>query len=144
MACDILFDAIMMKVDDLDSSLRQFFDRMKTFVKEQAKKDGKPEQDSVFTQRDLRLALNASKSQCFRYMEDLELLEYVQKTGGYANRGFKYKIVFWDDMETVRQKIKDGLSEQLEKLNTTAGSTVVLGGSKEMNHHDAQHQGDTA
>ncbi len=138
MACDILFDAIMLKVDDLDSSLRQFFDRTKLFAKELAKKDGKPEQDIVFTQRDLRLALNASKSQCFRYMEDLELLEYVQKTGGYANRGFKYKIVYWDNMETVREKIKSGLNEQLEKLNGNAGSTLVLGGSKGVNHQDAQ------
>ncbi len=120
MACDILFDAIMLKVDDLDSSLRQFFDRTKLFAKELAKKDGKPEQDIVFTQRDLRLALNASKSQCFRYMEDLELLEYVQKTGGYANRGFKYKIIYWDNMETIREKIKSGLNEQLEKLNGDA------------------------
>ena len=118
MACDILFDAIMLKVDDLDSSLRQFFDRMKLFVKDLAKKDSKPEQDTVFTQRDLRMALNASKSQCFRYMEDLELLEYVQKTGGYANRGFKYKIIFWDNMETIRQKIKDDLNKQLDELVT--------------------------
>ncbi len=122
MACDILFDAIMLKVDDLDSSLRQFFDRMKLFVKELAKKDAKPEQDTVFTQRDLRMALNASKSQCFRYMEDLELLEYVQKTGGYANRGFKYKIIFWDNMETIRQKIKDNLNKQLDELVTKTNS----------------------
>lgn len=122
MACDILFDAIMLKVDDLDSSLRQFFDRMKLFVKELAKKDAKPEQDTVFTQRDLRMALNASKSQCFRYMEDLELLEYVQRTGGYANRGFKYKIIFWDNMETIRQKIKDDLNKQLDELVTKTNS----------------------
>ncbi len=117
-ACDILFDAIMLKVDDLDSSLRQFFDRMKLFVQELAKKEGKPEHETIFTQRDLRIALNASKSQCFRYMEDLELLEYVQKTGGYANRGFKYKIIFWDNMENIRQKIKDDLNKQLDELNS--------------------------
>ncbi len=136
-ACDILFDAIMLKVDDLDSSLRQFFDRMKLIVKELSKQTGKPQDETVFTQREIRLALNASKSQCFRYMEDLELLEYVQKTGGYANRGFKYKIVYWDNMETIREKIKSGLNEQLEKLNATT-KEVVLGGSIDVNHHDAQ------
>jgi energy-coupling factor transporter ATP-binding protein EcfA2 len=139
MACDILFDAIMLKVDDLDSSLRQFFDRMKIIVNELSKQTGKPKDETVFTQREIRLALNASKSQCFRYMEDLELLEYVQKTGGYANRGFKYKIIFWDDMNTMREKIKQGLNEQLEKLNV-----LVLGGSNEMNHHNATQQGDAA
>lgn len=115
-ACDILFDAIMLKVDDLDSSLRQFFDRMKTHVKEISKQTGKILTETVFTQREIRLVLNASKSQCFRFMEDLEQLEYVQKTGGYANRGFKYKIVFWDNMESMREKIKTDLHEQLNKL----------------------------
>ena len=125
-ACDILFDAIMLKVDDLDSSLRQFFDRMKEFVKQIAKENNKAPTEAVFTQREIRLGLNASKSMCFRFMEDLELLEYVQKTGGYANRGFKYKIVFWDDMETVREKIKTDLCQQLE----------VLGGSEGVNHQN--------
>lgn len=115
-ACDILFNAIMLKVDDLDSSLRQFFDRLKAFIKPMT--NGKPT-EAVFTQRDVRLALKVSKTQCFRFMEDLELLEYVQKTGGYANRGFKYKIVFWDDMETLREKIKKEFTEQLKKLPHT-------------------------
>lgn len=134
MACDILFDAIMLKVDDLDSSLRQFFDRMKEFVRHFGKENNKAPTETVFTQREIRLGLNASKSMCFRFMEDLELLEYVQKTGGYANRGFKYKIVYWDDMETVREKIKAKLHEQLE----------VLGGSEAMNHQKTHEQGDAA
>jgi hypothetical protein len=119
-ACDILFDAIMLKVDDLDSSLRQFFDRMKVYVKALLKQEPDSKKELVFTQREVRLALNVSKSQCFRYMEDLELLEYVQKTGGYANRGFKYKIVFWDDMEKMKSKIKNELNNQLEQLSDAA------------------------
>jgi hypothetical protein len=120
MACDILFDAIMLKVDDLDTSLRQFFDRMKDFIRKEAKEKGAKAQDLQFTQRDVRLFLNASKTQCFRYMEDLELLEYVQKVGGYANRGFKYKIVFWDDIEKTRSKVKEELNKQLNGLNHAA------------------------
>ena len=116
-ACDILFDAIILKVDDLDSSLRQFFDRMKQYIKAQAK--GRLT-EFQFTQRDVRLALNISKSQCFRYMEDLELLEYVQKVGGYANRGFKYKIVFWDDIDKIRQRVKEQLSKQLQQISHAA------------------------
>ena len=112
-ACDILFDAIMLKVDELDSSLRHFFDRMKGFIKQQCA--GK-QNEFQFTQRDVRLFLNVSKSQCFRFMEDLEQLEYVQRTGGYANRGFKYRIVFWDDMEKVREKVKTELLQQLAAL----------------------------
>lgn len=116
-ACDILFDAIILKVDDLDSSLRQFFDRMKEYITKLSK--GKLT-EYQFTQRDVRLALNVSKSQCFRYMEDLELLEYIQKVGGYANRGFKYKIVFWDDIDKIRLRVKEQLTKQLEQLKDAA------------------------
>ncbi len=116
-ACDILFDAIMLKVDDLDSSLRQFFNRMKEYIKKQAQnKSANTLSEFQFMQRDVRLALSMSKSQCFRCMEDLELLEYVQRTGGYSNRGFKYKIVYWDDMEKTRSKIKEELNKQLAQL----------------------------
>ena len=124
MACDILFDAIMLKVDDLDTSLRQFFDKIKEYIKKLAK--GQEASAFVFTQRDVRIALNVSKTQCFRYMEDLELLEYVQKTGGYANRGFKYKIVYLDDMEKIRQRIKEQLGAQLNQLNASGGTPLVL------------------
>jgi hypothetical protein len=128
-ACDILFDAIMLKVDDLDSSLRQFFDRVKGYIKKQA--SGVKEREFQFTQRDVRLALSISKTQCFRYFEELELLEYIQRTGGYANRGFKYRIVFWDDMEKIRDRVKDDLKKQL--------ALVVPAG---MEHQDPDKQGE--
>ncbi len=131
-ACEINFDAIMLKVDDLDSSLRQFYDLMKRHIKKLCA-TAKPN-EFQFTQRDVRLALNVSKTQCFRYFEELELLEYIQRTGGYANRGFKYKIVFWDDMEKIREKIKGELNQQLE--------AVVHGGSIGMEHQDPQLSGE--
>lgn len=126
-ACDILFDAIMLKVDDLDSSLRQFYDRLKGYVKKLS--SNFKEKELQFTQRDVRLFLNISKTQCFRYFEELELLEYIQRTGGYANRGFKYKIVFWDDMEKIREKVTADLKKQL-----------VAVGSKGMEHQNPQQQ----
>ena len=113
-ACEILFEAIMLKVDDLDSSLRQFFDKLKIYIEQQSQGKAKEYQ---FTQREIRLALNLSRGTCFRYMESLEQLEYVQKSGGYANKGFKYKMSFWDDIEKIKTKIKSELNKQLESMN---------------------------
>ncbi len=138
-ACEILFDAIMLKVDDLDSSLRQFFDNMKAQVKLISK--GNPS-DCQFTQREIRLALNASKTTCFRNFEDLELLEYIQRTGGYANRGFKYKIVYWDDLEKIRTKIKQELTDQLSQLNNLA--VPVSSASVERQNSDKQRKNSVA
>ena len=111
MACEILFDAIMLKVDDLDSSLRQFYDRLKQYTLKFAPKT--KEKEFQFTQRDVRLSLNISKTQCFRYFEELELLEYLQRSGGYANKGFKYKIVYWDEMDKIRERVQEDLKKQL-------------------------------
>ncbi len=105
-ACDLLFDILMIKIDDLDASLRQFFDNLKIYSKR------KPS----FTQRDIRLELNVSKTQCFRFFEDLTRLEYIQKIGGQANKGFKYKIMYWDDMEKMRTRIKKDLTLQLKQI----------------------------
>jgi hypothetical protein len=128
-ACEILFDAIMLKVDDLDSSLRQFYNRMKEYVLKLTAKS--KEKEFQFTQRDVRLALNISKTQCFRYFEELELLEYIQRTGGYANRGFKYKVVFWDEMEKIRERVMEDLKKQLVSV-----------GSQSMEHQSPHTQGD--
>ncbi len=127
LACEILFDAIMLKVDDLDSSLRQFYDRLKAYVMKLS--DSVKGKEFQFTQRDVRLALNISKTQCFRYFEELELLEYLQRTGGYANRGFKYKIVFWDEMEKIRERVLNDLKTQLVSV-----------GSSGMEHQDPHQQ----
>jgi len=114
-ACEILLDAIILKVDDLDASLRQFFNRMKAYIKGNSK-----EPDYQFTQREVRMALNASKTTCFRNFEELEFLEYIHRAGGHANRGFRYTIIFWDDMEKIKSKIMQDLTLQIEQLEKVA------------------------
>jgi energy-coupling factor transporter ATP-binding protein EcfA2 len=111
-ACDLLFDTIMIKIDDLDASLRQFFESLKAYAGTKRTK----EEDASFSQREARLALNISKTQCFRFFEELTKLEYIQKVGGHANKGYKYKIIYHDDMEKARKRIKEDLQRQLKAL----------------------------
>ncbi|MCX6232931.1 MAG: hypothetical protein NTZ33_15485 [Bacteroidetes bacterium] len=116
-ACEILFEAIIMKIDDLDSSLRQFFNKLKTYVKEQSKSNTNEYQ---FAKREIRLALNLSRGSCVRYLESLEKMEYIIKTGGFANKGFKYSISYWDDIDIIKNKVKTELNTQLDKINTSS------------------------
>ncbi len=111
LACEILFDAIMWKIDELDSSLRQFFEQLKNYVK---KKNGSGKYH--FSTREVRQAFNLSRSQVDRYIQDLKHLEYIQIAEGSANKGYKYLISYWDDMEKVRQKVKDGLLNQINQI----------------------------
>lgn len=66
--------------------------------------------------REVRQALNISNTQLNRFIERLTDLEYIQSTGGYANKGIKYKIVWWDDYVAFRSKIKKYLLHQIENL----------------------------
>jgi hypothetical protein len=43
-------------------------------------------------------------------------LEYLKQTGRYANRGFTYKIHWWDDAAALRQGIQDDLNRQIAEI----------------------------
>ncbi len=108
-ACEIMFESILLKVDELDGSLRNFYERLKSYVKSKSK-------EYEFTRREIRQNLKVSKTRQHTYITQLLDLEYIRFTHGYANRGYKYKIVYWDNSEKLRTKIKEYLKSQLENL----------------------------
>ena len=109
-AIEIMFESIVLKVDELDGSLRGFYEELKKYVLSNDK-------DYEFSRLEIRHALNLSKSSQHRYFNQLLDLEYLQQVGGYSNRGYKYKVVYWDDNEKQRAKINDYLSKQLKDLD---------------------------
>lgn len=106
-ATEILFESIVLKVDELDGSLRQFYERLKKYVKNE-------KQDFVL--REIRQEFNISKTQMFRYIQTLTELDYIKQTGGFANKGIKYKISYWDNYQKLRAEIKDFLMLQIQQL----------------------------
>ncbi len=112
-AAEIMFESIVLKVDELDGSLRQFYERLKTYVKT---KGNGHHQTYEFSQREIRHALHVSKSQLQRYLNDLLQLEYIQQAGGFANRGYHYKVAYWDNVAAIRAKVKRHLEGQLDQL----------------------------
>ena len=107
-ACDILFESIVLKVDELDGSLRQFFEQLKKYVDSKGK-------DYEFNRFEVRQITGMSKSQQHYYMSRLVELEYLRQWG-FANRGYKYKIAYWDDMAVLRNRIKTNLQQQLQAI----------------------------
>jgi hypothetical protein len=110
-AVEIMFDSIFLKVDELDGSLRQFFENLKEYVLQKENP-----QNYEFTQREIRQALNLSKSAIHRYLSSLIDLEYISVNGGYQNRGLKYKISYWDNVAKLREQIRQHLNNQLSNL----------------------------
>jgi DNA primase len=110
LAIDLLFETIVLKVDELDGSLRKFFEDLKSYILE------KEDKNYCFGRREIRQALGIRKSQLHNYIQALIDLDYIQQSGGYANKGFFYKIAYWDDNQALRKEIQNHLTEQLKVL----------------------------
>ena len=106
-ATEVLFESIVLKVDELDGSLRQFFERLKKYVKNEHQE---------FILRDIRQEFNISKTQMFRHIQTLLELDYIKQTGGFANKGIKYKISYWDNHQKLRTEIKEFLQNQIRRI----------------------------
>ncbi len=108
-AIEIMFDSIILKVDELDGSLRDFYESLKKYVLAKGK-------EYEFEQREIRQQFRISKTQMQRHINNLLELEYIVKTYVSTRNTFHYKIGYWDNMEALRNRIKSDLNKQLEKL----------------------------
>lgn len=111
MAVELFFSAIILKVDELDASTRQFFDGVKAFVKVQDKGT-----TYKFTQLEVRQHLKLGKTTAHKYMTILQQLEYIQAVEGSASKGFKYVVSHWDNLSKTKESIKADLNNQLNNL----------------------------
>ena len=57
-----------------------------------------------------------SKTKQHQFMNQLLELEYIFQSSGYANKGFRYRIDYWDDNEKLRKQLRESLNNQLNKL----------------------------
>ena len=110
-ATEVLFESIVLKVDELDGSLRQFYERLKKYIKNE---------NQEFILREIRQEFNISKTQMFRYIQTLVELDYIKQTGGFANKGIKYKISYWDNHQKLRTEIKEFLQSQIRQLKNAS------------------------
>lgn len=104
-ATDLFLDAIMVNIDELDSTTRGFFDRLKTLMISQP--NGK---DSKMSSLEIRQALQMPKSTVNRMLRTLVEYEYVKKKG-HKNTGFEYVITNWNELSNVKKAIEKKLSE---------------------------------
>jgi len=119
-AVAVLFDSIVLKVDELDGSLRQFYEQLKGYLKQQ---HNGHHQNAEFSLREIRQALKLSKTQLFRYTNDLTHLEYIRPSGGHANRGYTYRVAYWDNYQSLRERIRRSLDEQVKALKAGTPAT---------------------
>jgi len=113
LANEILFDAVVLKVDDLHGPLRSFYERLKCYLQKVA---GEQSEKYIFRQREIRQELRLSRTGVYTYLKELLEMEYIQVVGGSDRRGYDYKVSYWDDNESLRKRIQSYLNTQLKKL----------------------------
>lgn len=125
-AVEILFESIILKIDELDGSLRQFFEKLKKHFG-----DKNRQSDTLhFTRFDAMEVTGFKKSQLQVYLNDLVRLEYLKQIG-FANKGFKYKISYNDNIMRVRKDLKEEFAKQIKQLKSEAsGSKRKLDGNQ--------------
>jgi len=115
-AVEIMFESIVLKVDELDGSLRQFYEKLKGYLK----KTYNGSHDKVdFTQREIRQHFNMSKAQCSRYFTQLTEFEYITTRQGHNLRKVTYRVDYWDNYSALKERIKTNLLSQLEVLKNS-------------------------
>jgi DNA primase len=110
-AIEILFESVVLKVDELDGSSRQFFEKLK-----------KAFGDKDFTRFDAMAITGFKKTQLQFYLNDLVRLEYLRQFG-HGNKGFKYKVSYFDNNQQIRVEIKEHFRIQIEALKRTPPNT---------------------
>lgn len=116
-AIDVMFDSIVLKVDELDGALRDFYEKIKRYVQDKG-------MDYEFTQREVRQAFFMSQSQVQRHMEALMQLEYISKTHVGKRGTFQYRIQYWDSLQQLRQRVRNHLYRQLEAITNPQSADV--------------------
>jgi len=105
---EILFESIILKIDELDGSLRQFLEKLKNRFEQRE-----------FNRFEAMEYTGFKKSQLQVYLNELVRLEYL-KQKGFVNKGFTYKIGYSDDIGKVRQELKDHFNKIIDKLKLDA------------------------
>ena len=109
-AKDLMFECIMLKMDELDGSLRQFFERLKDYVNKQNNNSYE------FTQREIREALQVKKTALSYYINELIGLEFLQQASSHINKGNRYRVLCFDNYRKMREDVKEYLQNQINEL----------------------------
>ena len=109
LAIDLMFESIVLKVDELNGRLRDFYEKVKTFVEQF-------EKTYEFTRFEIRQFTKLGNTQIHDNLRLLEEMEYIQKVHSSKHNTHSYKIAFWDNQQALRERIKLSINEQLNKI----------------------------
>jgi DNA primase catalytic core len=98
-------DSLLRKSDELNSQLRHFFEGIKRVINKE---------DSFYAKQ-IREHFRMNPMRVNRYLSELEMRNYIKRTGGNRKTGFEYEITSWEEYELLKSGI-DILDDVLKKI----------------------------
>lgn len=92
-------EVLLKKSDELNGTLREFFEDLKTLVRQR-------KESKSFYAKEVREYYRMNPMRVNRYLNDLEMRSYLHRTGGNRKTGFEYEISNWQEYE----QLKDGIN----------------------------------
>lgn len=116
-------DVLLKKSDELNGTLREFFEDLKNLVQQR-----KTENKSFYA-KEVREYYRMNPMRVNRYLNDLEMRSYINRTGGNRKTGFEYEITNWKEYEQLKDGINllDKILEEIKVKEKGACPELVEG-----------------
>jgi response regulator of citrate/malate metabolism len=119
----LLKEVLLAKSDELPKAIRDFFERLKTWMKENKR--------SSFFAKEIREEFRISSSSCNRYILHLQRNSYIEVVGGNKYRkGFEYQVVKINEYKELEDNIQTELDRVLEKIKKKYPSIPTVSQNK--------------
>jgi len=120
-ANELIQEVLLRKSDLLNGACRQFFERIKAYLQK--------ENQTTFTNAEIRRTLRLNPSNQKRYMVQLQLADLIRKSKGNKRKGYLYEVVSFDDYEKVNKQIESLLSQTIIEMEN---KIIVRGDSPQV------------
>lgn len=105
----LIKDSLLRKSDELSGQVRDFFEGLKTYLKN--RQQARP----GFFAKEIREHFRLNPMRVNRHFKELEAHGLLLRTGGNRKHGFEYEVQSWDEYEILKNSIRI-LDETLAKL----------------------------
>jgi hypothetical protein len=116
-AFTLLETTLLKKSDELNDACRNFFERLKAYLKAQ--------DTEAFYSKEVRSAFRISPSSLGCYLYELERMGYIKITRGNRYKGFEYKVQDWNDLEALTSDARIMVKTILENIKTVTRNPSV-------------------
>ena len=113
-ANELIQDVLLRKSDLLNGACRSFFELLKTYLK--------ANNQTTFTNAEIRRNLRIKETTLRRYNNQLLLENYIKKTKGKKGQLYHFKIVNIDEYKELKTLIKKALDNCIAQINLATSS----------------------